>query len=623
MLLESGLALVDLNRRICSISAELASWFNLSEGEAVSREFGELLAERAPRCAAAWGEMAAEGVALGQRTVRESRDGKPEHFRIEVATNSGGWFVRISSVLPTSAELIEDGYQPGEHNHRQLFLRLLRAESRLENLLQRWPGVIFTQRADFSFQYASPGIAALTGVAPEEWRCQPQRFWQVIHEADVEELRHQCKVASQRPEGVATTFRVRHQRTGQITYLLEHRKAITSFSGLILSYEGVWLDITRQTIAEKRLSSAAWKDTLATLTVGLAHDFGNIMSGILSLSELFLAQAGKDHPFYEGLGMVKHHSLQATQLIQRMVNLHRCKTGVRDYHNLNEVVSDIVELMAKVLPRCIQVKVDLDPEPQPVYMDGVEFRQVVVNLALNAADAMPHRGALTLRTRRVTEARPLTNGHGTFPRLPGACLSVEDTGCGIPARNLPFLFDAFFTTKPVNKGSGLGLYNAGLFVEKHGGAISVDSRENAGTTVHVWLPEADFTENERQQVSRRTRLRVLLLGEPGLLTDSMAESLRVHDYYVVVTHGPERARELLISEEAGFNGLLALIRPDDPSWKQWLQELPAVFQGKIAIQIVCGNEDEMDPAVLEKAQLVVRSDAGETEMIQRFDAIFA
>ena len=160
--------------------------------------------------------------------------------------------------------------------------------------------MIFTQRADYSFQYASPGIAALN-------RCgllkiggvSPKKFWQVVHEADVEELRHQCKLAAQRPEGVSTTFRVRHLQTGQITYLLEHRQSHHGGrSGLILSYEGVWLDIypadhRRKAPLQRRVEGIPWQPS----RFGLAHDFGNIMSGILSLSELFLAQAGHEHPF--------------------------------------------------------------------------------------------------------------------------------------------------------------------------------------------------------------------------------------------------------------------------------------------------------------------------------------
>ena len=158
---------------------------------------------------------------------------------------------------------------------------------------------------------------------------------------------------------------------------------------------------------------------------------------------------------------------------------------------------------------------------------------------------------------------------------------MQDSGCGIPARNLPFLFDAFFTTKPVNKGSGLGLYNTRLFIEKHGGAISVESEVNVGHAPCICgclRPTSRRTSGSSFHIE--TRRRVLLLGESGLLTESMAESLRVHDYYVVVTNGPERGKELLVSEEAGFHGLLLLIRPDEPVWKQWLQELPAVFQGK-------------------------------------------
>src|SRR6202034_3693594 len=121
-------------------------------------------------------------------------------------------------------------------------------------------------------------------------------------------------------------------------------------------------------------------------------------------------------------------------------------------------------------------------------LDLVEFRQVVINLLLNAADAMPHGGQLTLRTSRHETMPKLENFKGTTPRPPCVCLTIKDTGTGIKQRNLAAIFDPFFTTK--SKGSGLGLYNARIAVEKHQGAISVQSKEGIGTSFHIWLPQA-------------------------------------------------------------------------------------------------------------------------------------
>src|SRR5262249_44269057 len=150
------------------------------------------------------------------------------------------------------------------------------------------------------------------------------------------------------------------------------------------------------------------------------------------------------------------------------------------YHNLNELVTDLADLTGKILPRRMRFTVDLPPDALPVYLDAVEFRQVMIGLVLNALEAMPPDGHLVFRTSARAQLSSGVNYHGIPPRLPAVCLSVQDSGRGIPARHLANVFDPFFTTKPANKGSGLGLHSAELFAEKHRGAISLESAEGAG-----------------------------------------------------------------------------------------------------------------------------------------------
>jgi PAS domain S-box-containing protein len=506
--LENGQAILDPSGRITEINEPFSQWLDQPEGGLTGRSLWTLLQEYCPEWRDQLNSFQDRQETFSEIDLKLPDDSaqSPQWFRLELAKHVAGCFVRFHSILPPLPELEENSWDQqlrNEFARREMFLRLLRAEAQLKSLTERWPGVIFSQRADFSFRFVSPQIEALTGVSVPEWQNKPHLFWHVIHEGDAEELRQQLKQGRKSGQTFTSTYRVRHAQTGRVAYVMEHRQPHVSRGGLLLGYEGVWLDVTRQTIAEKRLSSAAWKETLSVLTMGLAHDFGNVMAGIHALSETLVDQSGGDNEFNEGVALIKQNARQASQLVHRIINLHQGKTGESNYHNLNEITADLADLVRKVIPRRMELAVELAAEALPVYLDVVELRQVVINLVLNAIDAMPQTGRLVLRTSGFAALPPLENFQGTLPRLPAARLSVEDNGCGIKPRHLPGIFDAFFTTKPANKGSGLGLYNARLFIEKHRGAITVDSKESAGSTFHLWLPQADFTEAATEAAAGR------------------------------------------------------------------------------------------------------------------------
>jgi PAS domain S-box-containing protein len=504
--LENGQAILDSSGRITEINEPFSQWLDHTEGGLTGRSLWALLQEYCPEWCERLNSFQARPETFSEIDLKLPNDPAqpPQWFRLELAKHVAGCFVRFHSILPPLPELEEyswDQQLRNEFAQREMFLRLLRAEAQLKSLTERWPGVIFSQRADFSFRFVSPQIETLTGVSVAEWQNKPHLFWHVIHEGDAEELRQQLKQGRKSGQTFTSTYRVRHAQTGRVAYVMEHRQPHVSRGGLLLGYEGVWLDVTRQTIAEKRLSSAAWKETLSVLTMGLAHDFGNVMAGIHALSETLVDQAGGNNEFNEGVALIKQNARHASQLVHRIINLHQGKTGENNYHNLNEITADLADLVRKIMPRRMELAVELAAEALPVYLDAIELRQVVINLVLNAIDAMPQTGRLMLRTSGFAALPSLENFQGTLPRLPAARLSVEDNGCGIKPRLLPGIFDAFFTTKPANKGSGLGLYNARLFIEKHRGAITVDSKEGAGSTFHLWLPQADFTEAATEALS--------------------------------------------------------------------------------------------------------------------------
>ena len=612
--LTSGSALVDRYGQIVESNDEFAYWAGTSEFDSVS--LSELLERKCQGWKEEIDDIFAHGGTFHSAHLEDTTIDPSQWYRIEIMRLNDAYAVRIARCLPPVQELAEgswDKYLNEEEPRRELYARTLRAEAQVKLLSGKWPGVLFSQRPDFTFGFVSRKIEDWTGMTPEDWGRRPQKFWDIVHEADAGDLQSQfvkCKAG----EAVTSTFRVRHIQTGKITYILERREAVLSSNGLVLGYDGAWVDVTRQMIAEKRLASAVWKETLGVLTMGLAHDFSNIMAGIYSLSETYQTAMQPEDDLYQGFGLIKRNSMQATQLVQRVLNLHQGKVGQRNYYNVNELVSDTLEVVRKTIRR-ISLHTQLSDEQLPLYVDPIEFRQVLVNLVLNAADAMPEGGDLYVTSTLQMDIPSLPHVQGNLPRLPAVSIEVHDTGTGIPAEHLPQIFDPFFTTKPLNKGSGLGLYNARLFAEKHSGAISVESVENEGTSFKVWLPKANFTESERFQTELVLGRKTLLLVEPaGKSLDVTAQCLRENGFYVATASSERLAVELLHSPDYQFDAVMALVNGQARLSPRLFNEIARLKLPIRKVVQICGsNEDEHDRALLDKADMVIGSDipAGE------------
>lgn len=495
-------------------------------------------------------------------------------------------------------------------------------EALVELLSQHWPGVLFRQNADLTFATATPYLEELTGCSLAEWQGEPGAFWKRVHELDLELVRRHLGEVNVSPEGRTCAFRLRHKTTGRISYISEFRRAQMDSAGRLAGYEGFWMNVTQQALAERRLASAAWKETLGLLTLGLSHDFNNLLAGIMGLSEAYLSQIGADHPFREGLQLVHRNSQQAAHLIRRIAELHRGVTGTRGYHDLNNLVKENAEIIGKIVPKRIEVASELAPGQLPLYVDPVEFQQTLVSLAQNAAVAMPERGRLLLKTFPSGNAADSVPHVGPVPRPPIACFEISDTGAGIKPRHLPFIFDAFFTTKPMNRGSGLGLYNARLFAEKHGSRITVETREGQGTAFQIWFPIADFTEaDEALETANRRRRSVLLAGPPGALRDGTAEFLRTHNYHVV--ESDHDAEDLLLTSDYQFDGVFILAEPQGALPDQLAgfirsRKLPV----KIILKTSGGNPDDLDAALVARCDLLISPDLSEDRLLDKLAATF-
>ena len=362
------------------------------------------------------------------------------------------------------------------------------------NSTQSWPGLFFTQRADLTFEWVGAELQRFIGLSAESLKASPKRFWTLVHPSDVEAVRRQIRAAMDSGRGITHSFRVCHGANPRVSHVSEWRRPRLDVRGKVCGFEALWMDITRQARAEQRLVVSAWKETLAELTPGLAHDFNNVLTGILALSEGFLTQIDSNHSFHEGLSMIQRKARQATQLVRQITDLYEDRAGKRSYHDVNSIAAELMEILSKVIPKRIELSLQIARKPLPVYVDGVEFRRVLFSLAVDAINGMPSRGKLHLGTSRHAKLPRLRQFRGEMSKLPATCLSMAHSGDCFAAGRIDDWFDPFAGLNDPREGGGLSLLHAKLFAGMNGGVIAADSGARTGTTFRLWLPEADFSE---------------------------------------------------------------------------------------------------------------------------------
>jgi signal transduction histidine kinase len=607
--LEAGIALLDSGNRIVEANNTLTEWLHLSSNTAaVGQKLDLLLTDRCAQWGSAWLKLENSSLTIASAQWRIPGIGSEsdQWFSVQLVRHTGGKVFRIDSAPRPLDQFLEHDCErclASEPARRETFFRLVRASEQLTQLMTRWPGIVFSQRPDGSFYYVSPKIEEITGIPVSEWERTPDLFWSVIHEADLANVRAYVKEVETSSGPLTLSVRVRHVKTGKVSYIEEHRQAVHSRSGGILGYEGVWLDNTRQTLVEKRLNAAAWKEMLSLLTMGLAHDFRNVMSGVITLTDTFLSQVTRGHSFYEGLSLIRSNAWQATRSVQEILQLYHGKSGDPQYADVNELVRELRDMCGKMLSRKIRLKVDLSEGCLPVFLDPFEFRQAFLNLAVNARDAMPEGGDLEVQTSRHESVPSTISIRGKVPRMPAICVAVRDTGSGIPADIINSIFDPFFTTKGFDKGSGLGLYNVLNFVEKNNGAISVESEQGKGAIFRMWLPQADFTEDHARAEAARPSRTLLVFGEPGEILESTAALLRGNGFEVVVSTTLSEAWTLLHARNQRFEAVLMQTTAKCPAFFADIrnERLPV----KTILQVAGCNQDELETSFLANADLVI------------------
>jgi CheY-like chemotaxis protein/two-component sensor histidine kinase len=300
-----------------------------------------------------------------------------------------------------------------------------------------------------------------------------------------------------------------------------------------VAQQGFVVDITERKALEAQLGQTQRLEALGSLAGGIAHDFNTLLTAITGYTGLALEHAGTENELLRrDLGEVKTAAGRAAELTRQLLAFSRRQVLERTVVDLNDVVIETQSLLERVIGEQITVVTKLDPDLVRVQADVGQFGQVLVNLAVNARDAMPDGGTLTIAT---------SNEQGS------AVVTVSDTGHGMDEQTRARVFEPFFSTKPVGEGTGLGLAMVHGIVQQSGGQISVESSPGAGATVRVVLPgtlDQIPVVVAPVQISPRGSETILLVEDEDIVRRLIAVMLEGQGYRVLAAPGPLEALEV-------------------------------------------------------------------------------
>jgi PAS domain S-box-containing protein len=424
--------------------------------------------------------------------IHRAAAGEPQHFEWNNTSSAGVLLWQEIDLRPVQlggqvrvVAVIRDITR-----RKRIELDLRQSEERYRQLIQNLEDAVFSLNQQGEFTFMSDAITRLSGFAPAE--VVGRRFAEFIQPDDLERVAEQfqrCLAGAH----IVSEFRVR-VRDGSERVVRTSSRPVTQ-DGRVVGASGVMTDLTELRQAERskrsleeQLRHSQKMEALGRLAGGVAHDFNNLLFVILNHAQFLQHNLPEDDPGRHSATQIEKAADRAAELTRRLLDFSRRKAVITKVLDLNEVLAEMQEMLARIVGEDIELSTDLAPEIGRVEVDPANISQVLMNLVANARDAMPAGGRLRIETSQAlidAEEARRTPGLSAGPY---AVLSVADSGVGMPAEVREHAFEPFYTTKSGGQSTGLGLSTVYSAVRQAGGHVEIESAPNNGTRVRVFLP---------------------------------------------------------------------------------------------------------------------------------------
>ncbi len=554
----------------------------------------------------------------------ECGGGYDSEYRVVAKDGRVVWVQDAAVVVEdeTGKPLYVQGYLADITEQRRAVEKLRESEARYRSLVENLPIATYVDDVGPAgrTRYVSPQLERMLGYSAEEWLSDPDMFLNVLHADDQDTM-----VVDRQEAGGETDSRHEFRvvaRDGTVYWVESHRVVVHDDEGTPLFTQGFWFDMTERRRLEEQLRSAQRLEAVGQVAGGIAHDFNNLLTAISGYAGFALEHPAvrADDRLRREIGEVVRAADRASTLTRQLLAFGRRQVLAPKVIALNEVVVDLVRMFDRVIGDHISIEFDLDPELAHVVADPVQFEQVLANLALNARDAMPEGGTLTIATSNtVLEDAELD---GVPKRVSGSfvLLRVRDDGCGMDDATRERIFEPFFTTKRIGEGTGLGLPTVYGIVQQSGGFITAASRVGAGTEISIYLPQTERAldrERPAERVDVPTGVeRILLVEDEDTVRGLVREMLEGLGYAVVEAATGEHALAELDRDEH-FDLLLTDVLMPGMTGRELAErvtrarpQVAVVYTSGYAANVLDDDSVEPDDSFLQKpfttAELAVR-----------------
>ena len=404
-------------------------------------------------------------------------------------------------------------------------------------------------------QFVGGDFASVTGFPFAAVEANPDLWAERLHPDDKERT---LKALDERERAGAMAIEYRWRcADGAYKHFLDQAVLLPASDGAPARYAGTLLDVTDRKMLEKELLQARKMDAIGQLTGGIAHDFNNLLAAVLGGLDLIERRVTLEEEQRKILSMTRRAAEQGSELVRRLLAFARRQQLAPSEIDIGRLSTAVTDLLAHTLGGLVQLEWRSPPRIWRAYADSAQLELALMNLIINARDAMPQGGAITVAGRNA-RAEP-GNALG-LPAGDYVVLAVSDSGAGIPADILEQVTEPFFTTKDVGKGTGLGLSMVYGFARQSGGAIDIHSEVDRGTIVEIWLPRAPPSRRERparpavQRATAETRpLRILLVDDHDAVRETTAGMLSDMGHAVESAASGPALLEKLEAAPAGYD----------------------------------------------------------------------
>jgi PAS domain S-box-containing protein len=437
---------------------------------------------------------------------------------------------------------------------RRSELALRESDARFRELAENIQEVFWiTDPAKNQMVYISPAYEKIWGRTCQSLYESPRIWLDAIRTEDRERVL-QAILAKQ----LAGTYDVEYRIVrpdGSERWIRDRAFPVKDVEGRVRRIVGVAEDITQRKGLEEQFLHAQRMEAIGTLASGVAHDLNNILSPILMVTEILKIRPDIPTKELELLSMIERSSKRGAGIIRQLLTFSRSIPGERGLVQFKHLVRDIVEIMRETFPRNITIVETVAPDLRPVHADPTQLHQVIMNLCVNARDAMTEGGTLMVKAMNLLpEESGRRAGDPEIGSGPYVLLRVQDTGSGIPPEIIHRIFDPFFTTKGVGKGTGLGLSTVAGIIKGHGGVVKVESQPGRGTTFNVYLPVSEDRESalspnaDLQAVAGRNEL-ILVVDDEVSIREATRSFLESQGFRVQVAASGEDAVKLFLEHQ--------------------------------------------------------------------------